>query len=53
MVLATLVGSVVLVDLRIGGGRWELKHDEEEDAQDGDEAMDQEGEQVERRAKKT
>ena len=38
IILATLVGEVVLVDLRKGGGKWTLKHDlEEEDMEGGQE----------------
>lgn len=46
VVLVTLSSEVVLVDLRNGGGRWTLNHEEEQE-QEQDEAMDDE-----RRAKK-
>lgn len=48
IVLATLSSGVVLIDLREGGGKWVLEHEEEEPE---DDAMDQDGEQ-DRRAKK-
>jgi hypothetical protein len=45
-----LSSGVVLIDLREGGGKWPLDHEEEE-PEEGD-AMEQDGEQAERRTKK-
>lgn len=48
IVLATLSSGVALIDLREGGGKWVLDHEEEEAEDDG---MEQDEEQ-ERSAKK-